>query len=83
MADTIAAINAELKRNPPAFPGDIGMHAGMTLRDYFAGQALAGFLAGHAPVPPECKTGDQARAHTAEVAYKAADAMLTARSVQP
>lgn len=48
---------------------------GMTLRDYFAGQALAGMLA------------DSERSGTLEeytrYAYDFADAMLKAREVQP
>jgi hypothetical protein len=49
---------------------------GMTLRDYFAGQALAGFLA--APG----RTGEKARDNSGRAAYWAyvqADAMLEAR----
>jgi hypothetical protein len=46
---------------------------GMTLRDYFAGQALVGLVAnpGPAPGPPE---------RFAAVAYEYADAMLAARN---
>lgn len=76
--------------NPPAFPrpkriddGDygrkeIGGEDGMELRDWFAGQALAGLCAarGHAfgGVPP---------AETARVIYTIADAMLVARVAKP
>ncbi len=59
--------------NPPAFPmGDPthGGYDGMTLRDYFAGQALAGL----AHVDPW--VGEIAKA---QMAYEIADAMLTAR----
>jgi hypothetical protein len=61
-----------------------GIHSakfpGMTLRDYFAGQALAGLLA-------NSNTPDQliglgylgAKKECAEYCYAAADAMLTAR----
>lgn len=47
-------------------------HDGMTLRDWFAGQALAGILA----------SPDKTRSFTriAEECYKQADAMLEARS---
>jgi hypothetical protein len=49
---------------------------GMTLRDYFAGQALAGALA-----DPTC---DLAPIELAKIAYREADAMLAARKeVQP
>ncbi len=46
---------------------------GMTLRDWFAGQALAGMLAN-----PDSWTGDRG-----VMAYRYADAMLRAREVQP
>ena len=49
---------------------------GMTLRDYFAGQALAGALA-----DPTC---DVSPIELAKIAYRDADAMLAARKeVQP
>lgn len=44
---------------------------GLTLRDYFAAQAMAGFLATPAPVNPKSD---------AELAYRIADAMLAERS---
>ena len=44
---------------------------GMTLRDYFAGQALAGFFA--------FGRKDYGYETMAEVAYECADAMITAR----
>lgn len=59
----------------PAFPvQDMGIHGafGMTLRDYFAGQALAGCLAHNHT--------DIASSHVAEVAYRMADAMLNERA---
>lgn len=68
--------------NPQAFPTFIhpqsrdgrGME-GMTLRDYFAGQALNGFCAlddgGGGPI--------MGAADTAKAAYNYADAMLAAR----
>jgi hypothetical protein len=48
---------------------------GMTLRDWFAGQALAGLLA-----DPDRNGSDN---QYAKVAYSLADAMLAAREVKP
>lgn len=70
--------------NPPAFPRsgsvyDYGAQPGMTLRDYFAGQALAGLLA-----HPYCKSvGPGFNGVTVRVAieaYAVADAMLAERA---
>jgi len=49
--------------------------AGMSLRDYFAGQAIAGFCAK--------EDRDWSSASRAEAAYKLADAMLKARKERP
>lgn len=60
-----------------AFPqslqaGDMAQSTGgLTLRDYFAAQAMAGFLATPAPVNPKSD---------AELAYRIADAMLAERA---
>lgn len=63
------------KNNPPAFPaiGEITdlFQEGMTLRDYFAGQALAGILAG---------TDNEAIDNYAVKAYRIADVMLERRN---
>lgn len=48
-------------------------HPGMSLRDWFAGQALAGMLAS------ETDGSTYREDHAAERAYRMADAMLTAR----
>ncbi len=48
---------------------------GMTLRDWFAGQALAGLLSDH--------TRSGRLVVYADVAYEMADAMLEAREEQP
>lgn len=65
--------------NPTAFPASADNYGnflkgtpGMTLRDYFAGQALAGIIAAD-----NSPAGDWPLC--AEHAYKAADAMLAAR----
>ena len=70
----------------PAFPsavaigpaGDVyeGVDGGMTLRDWFAGQALAGLLAN--PSREEAGTRP-AEAHYAAASYLIADAMLAER----
>jgi hypothetical protein len=49
-----------------------GGESGMTLRDYFAGQALAGYVANENSWTVTC-------AKSAEDAYNYADAMLAAR----
>lgn len=61
----------------PAFPmyfgsGDRGNNGGMTLRDYFAGQALAGLARGVGL--------DLERHDLAQRAYNIADAMLAERA---
>lgn len=64
----------------PAFPriyGPDGGWGGMTLRDYFAGQALAGI---HASLSTSSAwPSDDAMKKMAERAYKHSDAMLAER----
>lgn len=66
-----------------AYPREYGFDArksGMTLRDYFAGQALMGVISN--PNTPDQLIGmgfEGAKDHVAEYAYAAADAMLAAR----
>lgn len=67
--------------NPPVFPipeqrdadgnGLVEGAPGMTLRDWFAGQALIGLMADSPWADPD---------HKAAYAYNAADAMLAART---
>lgn len=52
-------------------------HPGMTLRDWFAGQALCGSIA--FPIPGNEKIPENA----ARFAYAYADAMLAARKAKP
>jgi hypothetical protein len=85
MSETMAA-----PENPAAFPmtgeGFGSNHyntwqAGMTLRDYFAGQALAGLMANasmpFAPDYAECEPSQ-----IADASYEIADALLAARSTK-
>lgn len=63
----------------PAFPNNDAhgcAYAGMTLRDWFAGQALAGLLGNSNYGPPNSK-------EDANMTYLIADAMLKAREVLP
>ena len=64
----------------PAFPfqDGYGRVSGMTLRDWFAGQALAGVTSS---VNDEISVGQVEG--IAEIAYALADAMLRAREVKP
>ncbi len=59
-----------------AFPSPEYM--GMTLRDYFAGQALAGLSSAHTQEGEW--TGTINMGNTAEEAYKLADAMIAERA---
>lgn len=66
----------------PAFPNDNGddrYNNGMTLRDWFAGQALAGRIA--STRDPEASEWDAT--WWARKAYETADAMLKAREAKP
>lgn len=77
-------MNTPINEGGPAFPvadshhpnGQVQYGAnGMTLRDYFAGQALAGFLAA-----PMGKLPHQDRIHViTRDSYDVADAMLVSR----
>lgn len=81
---------SEIKDGGPAFPSEprrfvMGAsgpepvphhHPGMSLRDWFAGQALAGILAGEPPVKSDDPCLSSAEA--ALGAYRCADAMLAA-----
>ena len=69
--------------NPSAFPvSDIGVHGqfGMTLRDYFAGQALAGVIRACAGDNWKASGHRSIEAYFGSKAYTIADAMLAART---
>lgn len=66
---------AETKDGGPAFPNrwaNDGENEGMSLRDWFAGQALAGMIESHG-------MGAHRHEYAARDAYSFADAMLAAR----
>jgi len=66
-----------MKVNPPAFPTwmiDDSMAPGMTLRDYFAAQALTSMLS------PVQNITENTPDVAAKLSYKFADAMLKARN---
>lgn len=66
----------------PAFPqgqavGEISkLEGGMSLRDYFAGKVVQGFMAGYYSSPESCGWSNE---DIAKEGYKLADAMLAAR----
>lgn len=66
---------ADIKNGGPAFPDpqeEWRGHKGMTLRDYMAGQWLAGYIASPTAI-------DMPMEEAANAAYDMADAMLRAR----
>jgi hypothetical protein len=69
--------------NPPAFPQNPSnfdpLTHGMTLRDYFAAQALTGAQIWDAVINGKNAQFSQGTEKLAEVAYAVADAMLKAR----
>lgn len=70
------------KTGGPAFPVTAGQNVyatGMSLRDWFAGQALAGMISTSA-TPWLTKDGHGLCPHTAQAAYQIADAMIAARA---
>lgn len=74
--------------NPPAFPIQRGLQGaasndGLTMRDWFAGQALIGILGNEglmAAFADKSNDGKIKASHVAEIAYLNADAMLSQRS---
>jgi hypothetical protein len=78
VSEALNAQRSNLMDNPNAFP-TANYGAGMTLRDYFAGQALVGILAGGFAdtIPHDDISGG---ADAAFFAYQYADAMLAERT---
>lgn len=75
---------SERDNGGPAFPKTReaiidSRSAGMTLRDWFAGQALAGLVQLRAVHEAARESGEPAEKITAAAAYEYADAMLEAR----
>lgn len=62
----------------PAFPQN-GFDDGMILRDWFAGQALAGIIPALKTVPRNAKESADMISGAAKAAYMFSDAMLAAR----
>lgn len=79
-------MNSNIKTGGPAFPTDnahqTGPHSyhaeGMTLRDWFAGMAMQGFLA----TQIHGFTDSPAKGPFANMAYEMADAMLNQREAK-
>jgi len=76
-------MNVPINDGGPAFPfakemetiSGLQFSTGMSLRDYFAGQAMAAMISN-----PDCVSNKQA---VASHAYGYADAMIAAREVRP
>ena len=71
-----------IKDGGPAFPigsGDVRDPMGMSLRDYFAGQALANMNI--TVQPPSPYRTEEYRKQVADLCYQYADAMIEARGV--
>ena len=72
-----------MKDGGQAFPWGGGILGGMTLRDWFAGQALNGMVAADNDdqLARDAKAGHrQIKEHYAILAYEFADAMMEART---
>lgn len=75
-----------MKNNMPAFPSHASLgnlSIGMTLRDYFAGQALSGLCANESyirAIAEDEELSDKDKPNKlAEICYELADAMLAQR----
>ena len=64
--------------------GPVWMEPGMTLRDYFAGQALQGVLANpHVAVAADAPAGTTHEQAVVQAVFALADAMLAERRKEP
>ena len=79
MSDNPSAFPHDLLRDDDAYPTH-DASPGMTLRDYFAGQALAGMLAHGTRYKPREGADRNWHVAIADEAYELADAMLAART---
>jgi hypothetical protein len=80
MQDVIDEANAEMRRNPPAFPQSAEIYGGMTLRDYFAGGVAAALCSATDSAGTWMAPLEKSSAYIiADRAYAIADAMLAAR----
>ena len=71
--------------NPPAFPHAADsekdwLEQGMTLRDYFAGQVLAGVMSSYFMLEDKNTGNKPTDSHVAGMCYQIADAMLEERN---
>lgn len=80
---------SEINDGGPAFArsGNVAAHAkhvcsqsGMSLRDWFSGMALQGYLAGREKPTRKMLPGDKHHHSVATACYRYADAMLEARN---
>ena len=70
------------KSEKAGYENTLPYHEGMTLRDWFAGQALPSCFS--APCPPAWTSGSaEHRSQSAAAAYLMADAMLATRNNLP
>ncbi len=67
------------QRSAPMQDTDGHIIMGMTLRDWFAGQALAGLMANQATFKNERASGEVLSSRLAGAAYSISDAMLASR----
>jgi hypothetical protein len=79
-------MSESINNGGPAFPinNQHGcIYSGMTLRDWFAGQALQAIISKHPPKSQVMTGVNELDMQTARGAYDYADAMLKVREVKP